>query len=60
MEINIPPKVRLWLYIFTLFTTPVVAVLTEQAILPTWVLTLWTAEVAVVSSLAAFNVDRRK
>lgn len=56
MRVNLPDRVRLVLYIITALGTPVVGVLTEQTILPTWAMTLWTAEVAVVTAMAALNV----
>lgn len=58
MEINLPPKVRFLLYIVTGMLTPVVAVLTDQNLLPGWVFTIWMAEVTFVSGLAAFNVAK--
>lgn len=56
MRVNLPDRVRVILYVITALGTPVVGVLTEQAILPSWVMTLWTAEVAAVTAMAALNV----
>jgi len=56
MRINLPDKVRAALYIITALGTPIIGVLTEQTILPDWAMTLWTAEVAVVTAMAALNV----
>jgi len=56
MEINIPRPVRAALYILTAIGTPFVAyLLTIGAIGPNEV-TLWSAEVVVVSGIAAFNL----
>lgn len=57
MKVNLPDRVRALLYVITALGTPIVGVLTEQSILPTWVMTLWTAEVAAVSAMAALNVS---
>lgn len=57
MRINLPNKVRAILYVVTAIGTPIVGVLADQKFLPDWVMTLWTAEVAVVSAMAALNVN---
>lgn len=56
MRVNLPDKVRIWLYVITAVGTPVIGVLTEQGFLPSWAMTLWTAEVAVIGAMAALNV----
>lgn len=60
MTLNLPYKVRFVLYVVTALGTPLVGVLTEQKILPDWAMTLWTAEVAIVSAMAAFNTTPTK
>lgn len=55
MQINLPRRVRVFLYILTAVGTPVIAFLLTKGIIDDDVVTLWSAEVAVVSSLAAFN-----
>lgn len=59
MRVNLPDRVRIALYVLTALGTPVVAVLTSPDVhlLPTWVMTLWTAEVAAVGAMAALNVS---
>ena len=56
MRVNLPASVRVVLYILTALGTPVAAVLTDQSILPQWVMTLWSAEVAAVGAMAGLNV----
>ena len=55
MQINLPPKVRLALYVLTALGTPVVAYLFAKGHLGELEVALWSAEVSVVSVLAAFN-----
>lgn len=57
MRINLPDRARAILYIITAIGTPIMGVLTEQKFLPGWAMTLWTAEVAVITAMAAFNVS---
>lgn len=57
MRVNLPDRVRVVLYVITALGTPVVGVLTEQNILPAWAMTLWSAEVAAVTAMAALNVS---
>lgn len=57
MRVNLPDRVRVALYVITALGTPLVGVLTEQSILPLWVMTLWSAEVAAVTAMAALNVS---
>lgn len=60
MRVNLPSNVRLWLYIITALGSPIVAVLTGEAnVLPNWVESLWMAEVAAVSAMAALNVSSK-
>lgn len=57
MPLNIPPKVRASLYALTALGTPIVAYLLAKNIIGSLEVTLWSAEVAVVSALAAYNVS---
>lgn len=56
MRVNLPDRVRVALYVITALGTPIVSVLTDQNILPMWVMTLWAAEVTAVGAMAALNV----
>lgn len=55
MTLSVPYKVRAALYVLTALGTPVVAYLFAKEYIGTLEVTLWSAEVAVVSALAAFN-----
>lgn len=55
MNMNLSPTVRRILYIITAIGTPIVAYLVEKGILDQDFSVLWSAEVAVVGGLAAFN-----
>jgi len=55
MQVNLPPRVRLALYVLTALGTPVVAYLFAKEIIGELELALWSAEVAVVTAMAAFN-----
>lgn len=57
MRVNLPDRVRVLLYVITALGTPLMGVLVEQNFLPTWAMTLWTAEVAAVGAMAALNVS---
>lgn len=60
MQLNIPYKIRAGLYILTALGTPAVAYLLAKDIIGSLEVTLWSAEVAVVSAIAAFNVTPDK
>lgn len=55
MTFNIPYKIRATLYVITAIGTPLVAYLFAKDIIDELEVTLWSAEVAIVSALAAFN-----
>ena len=55
MTINVPYRIRAALYILTSIGTPVIAYLFAKDILGELEVALWSAEVTVVSALAAFN-----
>lgn len=57
MTFNVPYKIRAALYIITGVGTPIVAYLLAKGYIGTLEVTLWSAEVAVVSGLAAFNTE---
>lgn len=58
MNLNPPSKVRAVLYVLTSVGTPLVAYLSAKHVLGDLEVTLWSAEVAVVSGLAALNVSK--
>lgn len=60
MQVNLPPKVRLALYIATAVLTPVVGYLFDKGHIGQQELALWGAEVTVISILAAFNTNTNK
>lgn len=60
MTLNLPPKVRIALYLLTVVGTPVVAYLFAKKYVGELEVTLWSAEVAVAGVVAAFNVDTSK
>lgn len=57
MKLNPNPKVRTFLYIFTALGTPVVAYLQAKGFIGVLEVALWSAEVTVISAMAAFNVS---
>lgn len=56
MNLNIPPSLRVGLYVLTAIGTPLVAYLQSRGVISDLEVGLWSAEVAVVGSLAAINV----
>lgn len=56
MTLNIPANTRTALYVLTSLGTPVIGYLFAKEIIGDLEVTLWSAEVAVVSAMAAFNV----
>lgn len=60
MNINLPYKVRLVIYLFTVIMSPVVGYLKVKGYIGDVELGLWTAEVTAVSALAAINVTPDK
>lgn len=60
MNLNPPEKIRKALYIITGVGGPIVAYLLAKDLIGTVEVTLWSAEVAVVSAMAAFNVQSGK
>ncbi len=60
MTLNLPPKVRMALYLLTVVGTPVIAYLFAKRYIGELEVTLWAAEVVAVSGIAAFNVDMKK
>jgi hypothetical protein len=55
MKLNLPPKVRAALYIFTAIGTPIVGYLLEKSYIGQLEVSLWYAEVTVISVMAYFN-----
>lgn len=58
MKLNIPYKIRAALYILTAVGTPIVTYLAARQIIGDLEVVLWSAEVVVVSTIAAFNVTK--
>lgn len=56
VSVPLPPRLRVALYLLTMFGTPVVVYLRARGVIGDTELTLWSAEVAVASAVAAFNV----
>jgi hypothetical protein len=56
VKINVPPAVRVALYILTLLGAPVVVYLRAKGLIGDLELALWGAEVSAASALAAFHV----
>lgn len=57
MRLNPPRRIRAALYVLTAAGTPVVAYLAAKGYIGDLELALWTAEVTVASTLAAFNTS---
>lgn len=57
MNLNPPRRVRLALYLLTVLGTPLVAYLNAKGILGALEVSFWSAEVAVVTGLAALNTS---
>lgn len=55
MIFNVPYKVRAGLYALTAIGTPVIAYLFAKEIIGELEVTLWAAEVSVVTAMAGFN-----
>lgn len=55
MPLNPPRRVRVALYVSTLVGTPIVAYLNARGLIGDLEVILWSAEVAVVTGLAALN-----
>lgn len=56
MRVNLPDRVRAAVYVLTALGTPVVAYLFARHTIGELEVTLWSAEVAVVTAMAALNV----
>lgn len=60
MTLIVPYKIRAALYVLTAVGTPLVAYLLNKDIIGELEVALWSAEVAVVSALAAFNTSPKE
>ena len=60
MTLNVPYKMRAGLYVFTALGTPVMAYLLARGFIGELELGLWSAEVTVVTTLAALNTTPTK
>lgn len=58
MQLNPSPKVRIALYVLTAVGTPLVAYLQAKGLIGVLESALWSAEVTVIATLAAFNVSQ--
>lgn len=58
MKLNLPASVRATLYVLTAVGTPVLAYLFAKGYIGELEVTLWAAEVSVVNTLAALNVNK--
>lgn len=56
MRININPKLRAGIYIFTALGSPVVGYLLAKGIIAELEMALWLAEVTAVTTMAGLNV----
>lgn len=60
MQLTVNPKLRVALYVLTAVGTPLMAYLKLKGIMGDLEVMLWSAEVTVAGSLAAFNVNLAK
>lgn len=56
MRVNLPDRVRVAIYVLTALGTPIVAYAFAKHYIGELEVTLWSAEVAVVTAMAALNV----
>jgi hypothetical protein len=59
MKFNLPNRVRAALYVFTSLGTPVVAYAFAKEWIGELEVALWSAEVAVVTAMAALNTTNK-
>lgn len=60
MEFNLPPKVRLTLYVIVAISSPFVTYLADRGTIGTLEVSLFAGVVSAVSALAAINLNRSK
>jgi hypothetical protein len=60
MTLNLPPRVRLALYLLTVIGTPIAVYLQAKGIIGDLEFILWGAEVTAVTGLAAINTGNAK
>lgn len=58
MKLNLPPRVRVAIYVFSALGTPVVTYLFDAGIIGVREIALWSAEMAVVFAMAGLNVTK--
>lgn len=58
MDVNLAPQTRKVLYIITAVGTPLVAYLNALGVIGSLEVALWSAEVAVIGSMAAIKVNK--
>ena len=59
MRINLPPRVRMAIYIITALSAPVVAYLSDQKHIGQAEVNLWAGLVAAVTAMAGLNVSEQ-
>lgn len=60
MKLNLPPKLRLFLYIFVVIGTSIIVPLGANQVISDVIVSVWASFSAAVSALAAFNVDTKE
>lgn len=60
MQLTIPPKVRVGIYVANILGAPVMAYLLFKGLIGTAEVNLWTAEMAAAFLLAGLNVKETK
>jgi hypothetical protein len=58
MYLNVPPRVRAAIYIFTALGTPIIVYLKAKGYIGDLELTLWSGEVTAAGSLAALHTSK--
>lgn len=59
MQVNLPPTVRLWIYIIIVMGTAVIVPLNIAHVINDVVMTVWNSVAAAASLLAALNVPSK-
>jgi hypothetical protein len=60
MTLNVPPKIRVALYVLTALGAPFIAYVKAKHYIGDLEVTLWSGEVTVVNVLAALNVTNKE
>ncbi len=59
-SITLPPRLRIAIYLVTLFGTPVVAYLKARGFIGDLEVILWSAEVTAAGTIAVLNVNTKQ